>query len=237
MRGAGALGVVLHEAREALGEFVGGAAVDEFLLRAVQFGELGEDGGSAQAGDDVRDVADCGVCGDAAEAVRTAALHAQGERGERRGGAFDLVGLSERDEGAVDGLLHERRLVAGLLLIDDDHRLAQLGIARAELFHEQSGLRVLAAEAEHGGAGDVGVVNVAGEQTAEFTRILARAAAAKLVGDEADAVDVGKDALGAGAVRRCCGAAVGLLRDKLAHALTISRSWRGRSRALLRRLL
>ena len=64
-------------------------------------------------------------------------------------------------------------------------------------------LRILAAEAQHGGAGDVGMVDVAGEQAAERLRVLARAAAAALVGEEANAVDVGEDAFGARvAIRR-----------------------------------
>ena len=45
------------------------------------------------------------------------------------------------------------------------------------------------------------MMNVAGEQAAERLRILARAAAAALVGEKANAVDVGKDAFGLCAVR------------------------------------
>ena len=44
MHGFGARGVSLHQVEEALGEFVGGAAVDELLLDAVKLGKLAEDG-------------------------------------------------------------------------------------------------------------------------------------------------------------------------------------------------
>ena len=57
-------------------------------------------------------------------------------------------------------------------------------------------MRILTAEAEHGCAGDIGMVDVSGEQAAERLRVLARAAAATLVGEEADAVDVGEDTIG-----------------------------------------
>ena len=68
------------------------------------------------------------------------------------------------------------------------------------------GLRILAAEAQHRCAGDVGMVNVAGEQAAERLRILARAAAAALVGKEANAIEVGEDAFGTRCARLLCDA-------------------------------
>ena len=187
----------------------------------MQLGEFGEDGGSTEAGDDVRDVTDAGIRRDAAEAVRASALHGQRERGKRRGGSFDLIRLRKCREGLVDGLLHQGGLEAGLLLIDENDGLAQLGIAGAELLHKQSGLRVLATEAEHSGAGDIGVMNVAGEQTAKLACILPRTAATQLMSDKADAIDVGKDAFRARGVRRRGSAGVELLRDEPAHALAI----------------
>src|SRR6185437_2569102 len=74
LRRPGPLGVVLHEMRESLSKFLRGAAVYQLLLNAVKLGELGEDGGSAEAGDKVRDVANGRVCRDAAEAVGPATL-------------------------------------------------------------------------------------------------------------------------------------------------------------------
>ena len=67
----------------------------------------------------------------------------------------------------------QRAFAAGLLLIEDEDRLGDLRIELAQLFHQLSRLRHLAAEAEHGGAGNVGVVNVAGEQGAKRLRVLA----------------------------------------------------------------
>ena len=69
-------------------------------------------------------------------------------------------------------------------------------IACAEFVQEHAGLRVLATEAEHRSSGDVGVVDVAGEQTTKGLRILPRSAAAAFVGEEADSVDVGEDTFG-----------------------------------------
>ena len=114
--------------------------------------------------------------------------------------------------------------MAGLLLVEDQHRLAQLGIARAQLFQQDAGLCVLAAQAEHGCAGDVGMMDVAGEQAAECVRILARAAAAELMGEKADAVEVGKDALRFELRDGLSGAvAVRLRLNEAAHVLAITR--------------
>ena len=53
VHGLGARGVGLHEIEEALGELIGGAAIDQFLLHAVQFRELGEDGLAAESAEQV----------------------------------------------------------------------------------------------------------------------------------------------------------------------------------------
>ena len=49
---------------------------------------------------------------------------------------------------------------------------------------------MLAAEAENSGSGDVGMIDVSGEEAAEIVGIFTRAAAAAFVRQEFDAVDV-----------------------------------------------
>jgi hypothetical protein len=80
-------------------------------------------------------------------------------------------------------------------LIEDQHRLAQLGIESPQLVHQHACLRMLAAQAQHRCAGHVGMVDVTGKQTAQRLRVLARAAATALVGKKANAVEVLEDTL------------------------------------------
>ena len=68
--------------------------------------------------------------------------------------------------------------------------LAKSRIALREFALQQADLRVLAAEAEHGGTGDVRVIDVTREQTAQRLRILPRAAAAEAVLEKLHAVHV-----------------------------------------------
>ena len=62
-------------------EFVIGAAVDEFLLDAVEFRKFAEDGFAAEFAKKVRDVAEGWIGGDTAEPVGAPALETNGERG------------------------------------------------------------------------------------------------------------------------------------------------------------
>jgi len=66
----------------------------------------------------------------------------------------------------------------------------QIRISQPQLLLQNRDLRVLAAEAENGGSGDVGMIDVSGEEAAEIVGIFARAAAAAFVRQEFDAVDV-----------------------------------------------
>ena len=95
--------------------------------------------------------------------------------------------------------------------------MVSLRVARAQLVHQHAGLCILAAQAQHGCACHVGMMNVAGEQAAERLRVLPRASAAALVGEEADAVEIGKDS-----IRREFAAAVG-------RVIPIAAAWRSTS--------
>ena len=95
MHGLGARGVGLHEVVEALGELVAGAAVDEFLLDAVELREFAEDGLAAEFAEEVGDVAEGGISGDAAEAVGTSALESDGECREWSGCTCGAIGFNE----------------------------------------------------------------------------------------------------------------------------------------------
>src|ERR1019366_3662907 len=82
---------------------------------------------------------------------------------------------------------------------------------------------VLAAQARYLCSGYVGVVDVASQQAAECLRVLARAAAAALMGKKADAVDVREDSLALCHCRHLgCDVAVALALNQFAHMLAIT---------------
>ncbi len=84
-------------------------------------------------------------------------------------------------EGLLDGGGEHVGFEAGLLLIEDQDGLGEVGIAQSQFFLQVGDLGVLATEAEDGGAGDVGVVDVAGDETAEGAGVVAGSAAAELM--------------------------------------------------------
>jgi hypothetical protein len=95
----------------------------------------------------------------------------------------------------ADGLRHHRRFRAAALLLENVEWLIKLWIPLANLFAKDANLCVLAAQAEDRGSGDVGMVNVAGDQSAEIVGIFPRAAAAAFVQQEANAVNVREKAV------------------------------------------
>ena len=98
-------------------------------------GNSREHGGAAELDEQVGDVADGRIGGDAAEAVGAAALEADGERGEGRRRTFGAIGLDESGKGLVESAGHQHGFASGALLIDEEDRFGQLGIAGAHLVH------------------------------------------------------------------------------------------------------
>ena len=95
----------------------------------MQLGKLAEQGRPPSADEQIGEIAEGGVGGDAAEAVGAAALESDGERGERRGRAGGRL-ASTRRRRSVERAGHQRRFAARLL-IEDEHGLAQFGVAGA----------------------------------------------------------------------------------------------------------
>ena len=58
VHGLGARRVSLHQVEEALGKFIGRAAIDEFLLHAVQFRKFAEQGFAAELAEQIGEIAD-----------------------------------------------------------------------------------------------------------------------------------------------------------------------------------
>ena len=136
------------------------------MLHAAEFGEFAEDGGTAEGGEEIGGVTDGGVGGDAGEAITAAAFHGHDEIAEGAGLAGLLVRSGEMEEGVADGGGHHVALGFALLLLVDEQGLFQLRIQRSHLAFEEADLGMLAAEAEDGGTGDVGAVDVSREEAA-----------------------------------------------------------------------
>jgi hypothetical protein len=131
------------------------------------------------------------VGGDAGIAVRAAALQADGDvrRGYRL--ALRLVDLRQQIADARDALGDGLPGAAGLL---DRHGLEQAALVELLGAHDAADLRRLAAQPDHDHRGEVGMARIAGDGAAEHVHAvaLARHAAAGLVGECDDAVDVGE---------------------------------------------
>lgn len=78
-------------------------------------------------------------------------------------------------------------------MLEDQKRFSEIGIAALQFLEENGNLGMLATEAEDGCAGHIGMVNIPREERAKIVGIFARAAAAALVREEFDAVDVAKN--------------------------------------------
>src|SRR5579859_5736005 len=94
------------------------------------------------------------------------------------------------DEGFPERLRQHGALRGTALLLEKNQRLVELRIAFLDLFPQNIGLRMLASQTQHGCSRDVGMMEVPGDQAAEISRVLARAAAAALMGEKLYAVDV-----------------------------------------------
>jgi hypothetical protein len=79
---------------------------------------------------------------------------------------------------------------AAALLLEDEQGLVKIGIALLNLRPQNSDLRVLAAQAEDCGSSGIGMVNVAGDQPAEILGVFPGFAAAALMKQESDSVEI-----------------------------------------------
>ncbi len=83
-------------------------------------------------------------------------------------------------------------------MLKDEQRLAEVRRALLEFLLQQFHLRILASQAEHGGAGDIRVVDITGDQPAECSGIIACATATKSVIEKLQSVDIWENALRCG---------------------------------------
>ncbi len=142
-----------------------------------------------------------------------------------RGAGFRVRRLASTRpfKGSANGLGKHVRFKTGLLLFKHQHRLVQGRVPLAKRIHQDGRLRVLAAETQHRGAGNIWMMDVTGKQTAERLRILPRAPATALMHQEPYSVDIGKNPLRSTAsIRALRGArTLMMLFDQLPHLLAV----------------
>ena len=187
------------------------------MLCAAELRHLGDEHRAALGDEAVSRVPEGRVSRQAAEAVRAAALHAERELARRALLARELVHLRQHPlhdlEASVDGGLR----AAGLLDADPLDGLVELHAALLQAAGEDREVGLLTAEVEEDDAGDVRVLGVVLQGPHQDLEVRAvRRAAALVVGDGDDAVDVRVLLAGVEGVLRDRGDGRGLVRG--AHA-------------------
>src|SRR5579863_8635926 len=95
-----------------------------------------------------------------------------------RGSPPGLVCFYQTFKRLVNRVRKHGELRAALLLLQNKQRLAEIRIAPANLLAQDSGLRVLASQAEHRRPGNIRMIDVAGDEAAKVVGILPRSPAA-----------------------------------------------------------
>src|SRR5581483_915718 len=111
------------------------------------------------------------VCPMAGEAVRSATLQAHTKVGQLGRAPRGFVGFNQTVERALDCLREHRERGAALLLLQYHQWLIEFGVPPVNLFAQNINLRVLAAEAEQGRPGHIGMMNVARNQSTQVVRV------------------------------------------------------------------
>ena len=116
---------------------------------------------------------------------------------------MSLVGFDQTKKSLPDRFRHHRRLRATALLLENEQRLVELGIAFANLLAKNCDLGMLAAQAQDGCSRDVRMMNIARDEPAEIVGIFSRSTASAFMKQEANAIDVLEElaALGTGGPR------------------------------------
>jgi len=181
---------------EVIRYFGSDAAVYKALLDAAQFGELGEDGPSAKGNEAVYAGSNGGVGGDSGEAIGGPAFRANEKFFQ--GGRFsvDLVGFFEVDESFPDGAGDHVLLGGTLLLLVNEDGFGKLGSPFFDFLFEGLEFGIFATQSQDGGSGYIGAGDVASKEATQGVGVLACAAAADVVGEELDSINVGEEAFG-----------------------------------------
>src|SRR5271155_4364042 len=173
---------------ETVGDVGARAAIDEILFHAAEFRKFRKDGAAAERGENIGSVTDGGIGRKAGKTVGASAFQAHAEAGERSGGALSFVGFHQAEKCAANCFAEHGGFGAAVLLFDDDEGLSEIWISFAQFLTQNRDLRVLAAETENRGTGDIGMIDVTGNEAAEIIGIFAGAATAAFMQQETDAV-------------------------------------------------
>ena len=196
-----------HQLNESIADFFALAAIDQFLLHAAQLRKFRQDRPAAQAPRADRQYArsrDSPRCRRIRPSRRTSI-----PRTSRTAAQASLALLASTSPRNVCRIASDIIAASEPLCCCSrmSRGLSNLRIALANLFAKNRDLRVLAAQAQHRRSRHVGMMNVAGDQSAEIVGILPRSAAPAFVQQKADAVDVFEQAAALGRSRICAATA------------------------------
>src|SRR5436190_22364154 len=109
---------------------------------------------------------------DSREAVGASTLEPDAKIGERRGSTLSLVSFDQAKKSLANRLRHHRGFRAAALLLEHHQGLVELGIALTDVVAHERDLWMLAAQTQDSRPRNIGMMNVAGDQTAKVRGIV-----------------------------------------------------------------
>jgi hypothetical protein len=134
-----------------------------------------------------------GIRGDTGKTIRPPALESYAQMRKRRRRPHRFVGFHQAHKGVANRFREHGGFRAHFLLLENQQRLSKIGIAALDFFDQRRRLRVLATQAENRRAGNIGMMNVSGQQAAQVSGVFASGSAALLMCQKFDAVDVAEN--------------------------------------------
>ena len=175
---------------EPVRNFFARAAVDELLFHAAQLRKFRKNAPPTERRQKIGSVTDCRIGRKSGKTVRASALQSHAKLRHRGANPPALVRFHQPEKRFANRLRQHCGFGSTLLLFHYDQRLIEIRIPLAQLGAQNRNLRMLAAQAEHRCSSHVGMMNVAGNQSAQIARILPRPAAAAFVKQKTNAVHI-----------------------------------------------
>src|SRR6185503_20177733 len=136
------------------------------------------------------------IRGQAGKAIRAAALQSHAQMRKIGSRAGKSVSFSQSLESLTNRTGEHGKLRTAFLLFENYQRLIEVRVSAFDLLPQNIHLRVLASQTEHGSSGDIGMIDVPRNQSAEIGGVFPRPATAAFVQKKLNAIDVRKQPVG-----------------------------------------